>query len=80
MYATTRLAMLWLDPELRFNVLHPMGWMLLVPTKNAAMERGVHPENGRLKILPMRTQLRSMGLSSVEREFSTCTPDYCRHE
>ena len=65
-----------------FNVLHPMGWDAFgLPAENAAMERGVHLVNGRLKILPACAHSCSMGLSyDWAREFATCTPDYYQHE
>ena len=65
------------------NVLHPMGWDAFgMPAENAAMEKGVHPEEWtHQNIRKMREQLKSLGLSlDWEREFSTCDEEYMKHQ
>ncbi len=66
-----------------FNVLHPMGWDSFgMPAENAAKLHNLDPKDWTEKnILNMKTQLKSLGLSiDWEREISTCSADYYKHQ
>ncbi|MDC0534166.1 leucine--tRNA ligase, partial [Candidatus Pelagibacter sp.] len=66
-----------------FNVLHPMGWDSFgMPAENAAKQNNLDPKNWTEKnINNMKSQLKRLGLSiDWDREISTCTPEYYKHQ
>jgi len=66
-----------------YNVLHPMGWDSFgMPAENAARQNNLNPKDWtETNISNMKTQLKRLGLSiDWDREISTCSEDYYKHQ
>ena len=66
-----------------YNVLHPMGWDSFgMPAENAAKQNNLDPDEWTTKnIDSMKSQLKRLGLSiDWDREISTCSPEYYKHQ
>ena len=67
---------------LGFNVLHPMGWNSFgMPAENAAKENNLHPKTWTEKNISIMRTTQKLGLSiDWDREISTCSEDYYKHQ
>ena len=66
-----------------YNVLHPMGWDSFgMPAENAARQNMLSPRDWtESNISNMKMQLKRLGLSiDWDREISTCSSDYYKHQ
>jgi leucyl-tRNA synthetase len=66
-----------------YNVLHPMGWDSFgMPAENAARQNNLDPKKWtESNIAKMKSQLKRLGLSiDWDREISTCSPEYFKHQ
>ncbi len=66
-----------------YNVLHPMGWDSFgMPAENAARQNNLNPKRWTEEnIDTMKVQLKRLGLSiDWDREISTCSPEYYKHQ
>ena len=66
-----------------YNVLHPMGWDSFgMPAENAARQNNLDPKSWtESNISNMKRQLKKLGLSiDWEREISTCSSEYYKHQ